>query len=117
MKITEVRVYELQGVLEHEEEFWEERLVRPLDIYPEHKAEGAHEMFAVGGGRYRISAYFVDIDTDEGVSGRAGRCRANRLSSSRRSWRRCCSAMIRWPPSACGTGCTGRRCTAARVPR
>ena len=72
MKITEVRVYELQGVLEHEEEFWEERLVRPLDIYPEHKAEGAHEMFAVGGGRYRISAYFVDIDTDEGVSGRGG---------------------------------------------
>ena len=72
MKITEVRVYELQGVLEHEEEFWEERLVRPLDIYLEHKAEGAHEMFAVGGGRYRISAYFVDIDTDEGVSGRGG---------------------------------------------
>lgn len=72
MKITGVRVYELQGVLEHEEEFWEERLLRPLDIYPEHRAEGAHEMFAVGGGRYRISAYFVDIDTDEGVSGRGG---------------------------------------------
>ena len=72
MKITGVRIYELQGVLEQEEEFWEERLVRPLDIYPEHKAEGAHEMFAVGGGRYRISAYFVDIDTDEGVSGRGG---------------------------------------------
>ena len=72
MKITAVSVYELQGVLEQEEEFWEERLLRPLDIYPEHKAEGAHEMFAVGGGRYRISAFFVDIETDEGVSGRGG---------------------------------------------
>ncbi|MCY4090068.1 MAG: hypothetical protein OXF62_04555 [Caldilineaceae bacterium] len=72
MKITGVNVYELQGVLEHEEDFWEERLLRPLDIYPEHKAEGAHEMFAVGEGQYRISAYFVDIETDEGVSGRGG---------------------------------------------
>ena len=72
MKITAVTVYELQGVLEHDEEFWEERLLRPLDIYPEHKAEGAHEMFAVGGGQYRISAFFVDIETDEGVSGRGG---------------------------------------------
>ena len=72
MKITEVSVYELQGVLEHQEEFWEERLLRPLDIYPEHKAEGAHEMFAVGEGHYRVSAYFVDIETDEGVSGRGG---------------------------------------------
>ena len=50
MKITGVKVYELQGVLEQEEEFWEERLLRPLDIYPEHKAEGAQEMFAVGRG-------------------------------------------------------------------
>lgn len=72
MKITGVKVYELQGVLEQDGEFWEERLLRPLDIYPEHKAEGAHEMFAVGEGRYRISAFFVDIETDEGVSGRGG---------------------------------------------
>lgn len=72
MKITAVSVYELQGVFEQEEEFWEERLLRPLDIYPEHKEEGAHEMFAVGEGRYRISAHFVDIETDEGVSGRGG---------------------------------------------
>ncbi len=72
MKITAVSVYELQGVLEQEEEFWEERLLRPLDIYPEHRAEGAHEMFAVSEGRYRITAYFVDIETDEGVSGRGG---------------------------------------------
>ena len=56
MKITDVTVVRLQGVLESEGEFWEERLVRPLDIYPEHKAEGPHEMFAVGEGRYNITA-------------------------------------------------------------
>lgn len=72
MKITDVTVVRLQGVLESEGEFWEERLVRPLDIYPEHKAEGPHEMFAVGEGRYNITAYFVEVGTDEGVSGRGG---------------------------------------------
>ena len=41
MEITHVRLYRLSGTLEHEGEFWEERLVRPVDIYPEHKAEGA----------------------------------------------------------------------------
>ena len=41
MKITHVRVFQVEGVLEHEGEFWEERLIRPIDIYPEHKVEGA----------------------------------------------------------------------------
>ena len=72
MKITAVSVIRLQGVLDYEGEFWEERLVRPLDIYPEHKAQGPHEMFAVGEGRYNITAYFVEVETDEGVAGRGG---------------------------------------------
>ena len=42
MKITEVRIVLLEGVLEHQGEFWEERLIRPVDIYPEHREEGAH---------------------------------------------------------------------------
>ncbi len=72
MKITDVTVVRLQGILESEGEFWEERLLRPLDIYPEHKAEGPNEMLATGEGRYDITAYFVEIATDEGVSGRGG---------------------------------------------
>ena len=72
MKITAVSVIRLQGVLDYEGEFWEERLVRPLDIYPEHKAQGPHEMFAVGEGRYNITAYYVEVETDEGVAGRGG---------------------------------------------
>jgi len=57
MKITDVTVVRLQGVLESEGEFWEERLVRRLDIYPEHKAECPHEMLAVGDGPDDITAY------------------------------------------------------------
>lgn len=72
MKIIAVSVYRLQGVLEHEGEFWEERLVRPLDIYAEHKAEGPHSIGEISEGHYNITAYFVDIETDEGVSGTGG---------------------------------------------
>lgn len=72
MKISAVTVYALQGLLEYEGEFWEERLVRPLDIYPEHKAEGPHRTRKIGDGRYDITAYFVDVETDEGVTGTGG---------------------------------------------
>jgi len=68
MKITDIRLLQLSGTMEHEGKFWEERLIRPIDIYPEHRAEGP------GGteGKYRIQAIFLHIDTDEGVSGIAG---------------------------------------------
>jgi L-alanine-DL-glutamate epimerase-like enolase superfamily enzyme len=58
--------------LNHPGIFWEERLVRPVDIYPEHKAEGAHWMAAVGQDQYRIVAHFVQIETDHGVHGIGG---------------------------------------------
>ena len=41
MKITAVRVFKVSGVTVLTGEFWEERLVRPVDIYPEHKTQGA----------------------------------------------------------------------------
>lgn len=72
MKISAVKVYRVEGVLDFAGEFWEERLLRPLDIYPEHKAEGPQAMFEVSEGRYTITAYFVDVETDEGVTGRGG---------------------------------------------
>lgn len=53
-------------------EFWEERLVRPIDIYPEHKAEGANNTPKIADGKYRIVAAFVEVETDEGVSGLGG---------------------------------------------
>ena len=72
MKITAVRVFELTGTMEHPGEFWEERLIRPLDIYPEHKVEGPTWLEKVSQGRYRIQAHFVEIETDAGVSGVGG---------------------------------------------
>ena len=72
MQISKVRLFKLSGTLEHQGEFWEERLVRPVDIYPEHKAEGATWLEKVGEGQYRNTAYFVQIETDAGVYGIGG---------------------------------------------
>lgn len=72
MKITGVRLIQLEGILEHEGAFWEERLVRPIDIYPEHRAEGAAWTRRAEEGRYEIAAVYVQVDTDEGVTGLAG---------------------------------------------
>jgi L-alanine-DL-glutamate epimerase-like enolase superfamily enzyme len=72
MQITHVRVFKVSGVMEHKGDFWEERLVRPVDIYPEHKAEGAHFTEKVGENGYRIVASFVQIETDDGVYGIGG---------------------------------------------
>ena len=69
MKITDVSVFQLQGVMEHAGDFWEERLVRPVDVYPEHKLEGTAWMGQVAPDKYRITAYFVEIRTDDGVTG------------------------------------------------
>jgi L-rhamnonate dehydratase len=56
----------------YEGEFWEERLIRPIDIYPEHKDELPRWLPKVGGGRYRVTSYFVQVDTDAGLSGLGG---------------------------------------------
>lgn len=72
MEITDVRIFELKGVMEHQGEFWEERLVRPVDIYPEHKVEGPTWIEKLGDNRYGITANFVQIETNEGVNGVGG---------------------------------------------
>jgi L-rhamnonate dehydratase len=73
MKITAVRVFEVQGTMQHNEDvFWEERLNRPVDIYPEHKAEGTVWISAEAKGNYHIKAYFVQIETDANVYGIGG---------------------------------------------
>src|SRR5438094_7871694 len=85
MRITAVRIRRVEGEMEHAEPFWEERLVRPVDLYPEHSREGAASLPRVRENCYRIVAHFVEIDTDEGVSGRAGPVAADQVSLIRRS--------------------------------
>jgi L-rhamnonate dehydratase len=73
MKITAVRLFELQGTMEHPDNvFWEERLIRPIDIYPEHRAEGTTWMTVEQKGRLPIKSYFVQIETDADVYGIGG---------------------------------------------
>ena len=80
MKITEIKLRELSGTLETKNVFWEERLVMPLDIYPDYR----NQSFVNGrpetnlgfnmqkGLSYPISAIFIEIKTDEGATGIGG---------------------------------------------
>jgi L-rhamnonate dehydratase len=72
VKIDAIRLSEVQGTMEHEGEFWEERLIRPMDVYPEHKQEGASWLEQIADGRYRVCAHFIEIETDAGISGLGG---------------------------------------------
>jgi len=70
MKITGLRYVLVKGELDYDGVLGVERLVRPVDIYPEFRAEGAawpanHQ----AGPPYAIEHIFLFIDTDEGVSG------------------------------------------------
>jgi L-alanine-DL-glutamate epimerase-like enolase superfamily enzyme len=73
MKITAVRVLRLSGTMHTDGPLWEERLVRPIDIYPEYRSRNDFE----GGSQtdpnhFRVEQFFVRIETDEGPIGIAG---------------------------------------------
>lgn len=76
MKITNLRIRELEGTMEYPGVFWEERLRMPLDIYPKYRAMGAELMakhpIPLGDGRYRVINQFLEIETDEGLTGMSG---------------------------------------------
>jgi len=73
MQINAVRVLRLRGTMQTAGPFWEERLVRPIDIYPEYRMRDDFE----GGVQsdpthFRVEQHFVRIETDEGPHGIAG---------------------------------------------
>ncbi len=72
MKITAVRLFEVRGRMAFAGEFWEERLIRPTDIYPEHKVEGHGWLSRIEDGLYEMRSQFCEIETDEGVTGLGG---------------------------------------------
>ncbi len=79
MRITDTTIRQLDGEYEYDAptDFWEERLLRPIDIYPEHKRETARDVMPEGAernanGAYDVSLVFVTVETDEGVSGVSG---------------------------------------------
>ncbi|HEX2185522.1 MAG TPA: enolase C-terminal domain-like protein [Chloroflexota bacterium] len=72
MKITAVKLLHLQGTMPFEGEFWEERLVRPLDLYPQHRQDAAGTLRREKDGRYGMEGIFLRLETDEGVYGTGG---------------------------------------------
>ncbi|MFN8590125.1 MAG: enolase C-terminal domain-like protein [Thermomicrobiales bacterium] len=76
MRISGLRLRQVTGIMEHDEPYWEERLQRPIDIYPEYKAQTANDGFwmprPISSGRSEVISVFLEIDSDEGVTGIAG---------------------------------------------
>ncbi len=72
MKITAVRCIQYTGTMDFPGIFWEERLIRPIDIYPQFRNEGAGWLPPVRDGAYTMTSTFVHIETDAGVSGIGG---------------------------------------------
>ena len=71
MRITGIRFVRVKGTLHYDGPLGEERLVRPVDIYPEFRAQGVTAPYGAEGKQspYRITQTFLFIDTDAGVSG------------------------------------------------
>jgi L-alanine-DL-glutamate epimerase-like enolase superfamily enzyme len=72
MKVTALRLLHLRGAMDFDGEFWEERLVRPLDLYPQHRGDEAGDLRRGDDGRYRMEGIFLRVETDEGVVGTGG---------------------------------------------
>jgi L-alanine-DL-glutamate epimerase-like enolase superfamily enzyme len=72
VKITDVRCRQVWGSLEHDGEFWEERLIQPIDVYPEYRARRRNEMRPTEEGKLTIESIFVEIETEDGVTGLGG---------------------------------------------
>ncbi|MGD0104472.1 MAG: hypothetical protein ABSC06_10585 [Rhodopila sp.] len=70
MLITAVRLRRLTGIVPTRADFWEERLVRPIDVYVEYRHRTDYEGGVQTAEGFRISAVFVEIETDQGISGR-----------------------------------------------
>jgi L-rhamnonate dehydratase len=72
MRIDDVRLRHVTGRMPFDGDFWEERLIRPVDLYPSFRAQGAEFLPREGEDAYRIETYFVEIQTDAGVVGIGG---------------------------------------------
>ena len=77
MKITNLKLRQLQGTMKYQGTLWEERGGRPLDIYPAFRALDAKDTVRkqfppVGKNRYQVTQTFLTIETDEGVTGVVG---------------------------------------------
>ena len=74
-QITNVRIRHVFGTIETEGEFWEERLVMPLDVYEEFRGSRRRANLYADQSKpnqMEHDAYFIQIETDDGVIGIGG---------------------------------------------
>ena len=74
-QITNVRIRHVFGTIETEGEFWEDRLVMPLDVYDEFRVSKRRTNVVTEQGqpnRMDHDAYFIQIETDDGAIGIGG---------------------------------------------
>ena len=72
MRIADVRIHRVSGILPTDGPLWEERLVRPVDVYPEFRDRDDHEGGVQVADGFAITTYFVEVATDDGLVGRGG---------------------------------------------
>ena len=70
MKITDVKLRNLSGVMEIDGPFFEDRLVQPTDVYKEFQTRGTMgRQSQIDDNHIEVTGTYLQIDTDEGVSG------------------------------------------------
>jgi len=72
MRIADVRLRYVRGRMPFDGTFWEDRLIRPVDVYPEYARQGPETLQRLDDGSYQIEAYFVELESDEGAIGIGG---------------------------------------------
>ena len=73
MKIENVRIRHVFGGFDTDSQFWEERLVTPLDVYQEFRySDNRTGIRNNDSGRYNHDAYFIQIEADDGGLGIGG---------------------------------------------
>ena len=72
MKIIDVRLLQVKGVMPGEGDFWEERLARPTDVYAQFRTVNNHDGGVQLEDGFAITTVFLEIVSDEGVDGLAG---------------------------------------------
>ena len=69
MKITKIIIRKLFGTINFDGQFWEERLVKPVDIYKEYEIDQTETKKS---GKFLTESIFIEIYTDNDLSGIAG---------------------------------------------
>ena len=74
-QISNVRIRHVYGTIETEGEFWEDRLVMPLDVYEEFRVSKQRASVVTEQSKsdsMEHDAYFIQIETDDGAIGIGG---------------------------------------------